>query len=422
MVLNSDVSQAVETVKAAPIEEEDPELKAALALSMEVEATSADTGEGGVAADDSVVASDSASKTPEDEERRKSCIRFMAELQKLFALLCLSHRSYVDPSDALHTLFKMGGSTLEIGVQEDVTEFNDMLLTALEDAAQGCYGKEMNMIEEFFFGKMEVHVKAEEADGTPCEQEAAVDKFSSILLQISSGDLVSALDALGQWEKMESFTTEKGHASTTAQQRTVYAHLPKVMIFPLQRLHFDRDLGAAVKLHDPFKFPDVLSFDGRLGQSSQAGEYMLLSVLMHRGKADSGHYWSFVKDGARWLQFNDTEVSEVTLETVVGQGTGSLDSEASASCLIYVKKDLIVGEGIDTNGSSVTLAQVLQDYVSEDDRKLEKEIAEWNERAEAEAAAADVDVVNASVVAECTDADSTSAMAVDTPEAPPANY
>ena len=83
--------------------------------------------------------------------------------------------------------------------------------------------------------------------------------------------------------------------------------------------------------------------------------------------------WSFVKDGARWLQFNDTEVSEVTLETVVGQGTGSLDSEASASCLIYVKKELISGEGIDTNGSNVCLNQTLSEYVTADNKKLENE-------------------------------------------------
>ena len=38
----------------------------------------------------------------------------------------------MDPSDALHSLFRLGKTNLEIGVQEDVTEFNDMFLSCIE--------------------------------------------------------------------------------------------------------------------------------------------------------------------------------------------------------------------------------------------------------------------------------------------------
>ena len=132
-----------------------------------------------------------------------------------------------------------------------------------------------------------------------------------------------------------------------------------------------------MKLHDPFKFPESVQLGQLLGHPD-VGEYALLSVLMHRGKADSGHYWSFVRDGARWLQFNDTEVTEVTLETVLETGKGSNDSDASASCLVFVKKELITGEGVDMNSTMVTLSGALQELVSEDDQKLDLEIEEWN--------------------------------------------
>lgn len=42
-------------------------------------------------------------------------------------------------------------------------------------------------------------------------------------------------------------------------------------------------------------------------------EYELTGVLIHSGSADSGHYYSFIKEReskGRWLEFNDTHVRE----------------------------------------------------------------------------------------------------------------
>jgi len=347
---------------------------------------------------------------PPTEEKNQEALVCLLQLQRVFALLCHSHRRYVDPCEALNLLFKLGGSAhgLEIGVQEDVTEFNDMFLTCIEagllaaepPASPGAAGEgevQQSLVTELFFGKMEVLVEAEEADGGFHMMAPTIDTFSSNLLQVHSGSLAGSLEELQGWELMETpYTTEKGHTSTTAKKKTKFSHIPKVMIFPLQRLRFNRELGIPEKLHDEFKFPDVVSLAGVLGCAGAAGEdggedggeYVLLSVLMHKGKAESGHYWSFVKDGARWLKFNDTEVHEVSAEVVLEQGKGSSDSDASASCLVYVEKGLLVGEDIDTNGARVALAGDLQLYVTADDAKFEIEIAEWNERVAAEAEAA----------------------------------
>lgn len=43
-------------------------------------------------------------------------------------------------------------------------------------------------------------------------------------------------------------------------------------------------------------------------------EYELVGVLVHSGSADSGHYYSFIKERSgsnkRWLEFNDNYVRE----------------------------------------------------------------------------------------------------------------
>lgn len=44
--------------------------------------------------------------------------------------------------------------------------------------------------------------------------------------------------------------------------------------------------------------------------------YMLVGVLVHSGSANSGHYYSYIKERKyfvaqeRWLEFNDTNVTE----------------------------------------------------------------------------------------------------------------
>lgn len=65
---------------------------------------------------------------------------------------------------------------------------------------------------------------------------------------------------------------------------------------------------------------------------------MLHSVCIHEGSADSGHYYTYIKDHAKdkWRKFNDHRVDEVEEGQVFGDANGG--SVRSAYYLVYISQ------------------------------------------------------------------------------------
>ena len=68
--------------------------------------------------------------------------------------------------------------------------------------------------------------------------------------------------------------------------------------------------------------------------------YELFAAFMHRGEADYGHYWIYIKDGDMWRKYNDEDVEEVVdpKDSVFNFADGNMDT---AYYLGYVRKDKI---------------------------------------------------------------------------------
>lgn len=68
--------------------------------------------------------------------------------------------------------------------------------------------------------------------------------------------------------------------------------------------------------------------------------YELFAAFMHRGEADYGHYWIYIKDGDMWRRYNDEDVEEVVdpKDSVFNFAGGNMDT---AYYLGYVRKDKI---------------------------------------------------------------------------------
>lgn len=68
--------------------------------------------------------------------------------------------------------------------------------------------------------------------------------------------------------------------------------------------------------------------------------YELFAAFMHRGEADYGHYWIYIKDGDMWRKYNDEDVEEVVdpKDSVFNFDSGNMDT---AYYLGYVRRDKI---------------------------------------------------------------------------------
>ncbi|CAM9129475.1 unnamed protein product, partial [Discosporangium mesarthrocarpum] len=183
-------------------------------------------------------------------------------------------------------------------------------------------------------------------------------------------------------------------------KRACISHLPNVLILHLKRFEFDFEQMRKVKVNDLCEFPmelDMRPFtkeglerqhqQGEPGEAQGQGDlnqkrptskgdayynYLLAGVLVHAGTADSGHYYSYIKerqslgggggsgDGARWLSFNDTTVVPFDPRHLAANcygghsvgmgGRGVQPKHFSAYMLIYEREEVLPNPKPETQG------------------------------------------------------------------------
>lgn len=111
------------------------------------------------------------------------------------------------------------------------------------------------------------------------------------------------------------------------------------MIFHLKRFEFDLHTMVRSKINDMFEFPDRIDMRPYTveylsdSESSSPDLFELTGVLVHNGTAESGHYYSYIKDRQKrsdqdtpvWFDFNDSEVSAFDPSTIAGLCYGGTD-------------------------------------------------------------------------------------------------
>ncbi|CAG8436597.1 9374_t:CDS:10 [Diversispora eburnea] len=222
---------------------------------------------------------------------------------------------------------------LNVALQMDVDEYFNGLFDRLESSVSGT--PQAMLLKEHFGGTLVQQIKSRDC-GHISEKE---ESFFAIQCEVKNKKNVEeSLELYVEGELLDGdnqYFCAKCEKSVEAIKRSCIKTLPKNLIMHLKRFDFDMELLKRVKINEHFEFPtrinmEPYTLDYLIGKESgqidelktdidkDQFEYELVGVLVHTGTADSGHYYSFIRerkpflnDGhneRRWYQFNDSTV------------------------------------------------------------------------------------------------------------------
>jgi ubiquitin C-terminal hydrolase len=268
------------------------------------------------------------------------------ELQSIFASLQESEKKFYDPSSFCKS-YKYEGQPMNPGVQMDVDEFFLHLLDKLETLTKGT--EQEQLLKTFFGGNVAHQIVSKE-----CEHISDRDEpFYTVQVEVKNRrNLYESLAAYIQGDLLDGdnkYKCEKCNKGVDAVKRVCIGSLPNNLVISLKRFEFDMETMRRFKVTDNFEFPMNLNVkpytreglaannatatadaaantasaadnadnaDAATAKDANAANedpnyaYELTGVIVHMGTADSGHYYSFIKDRTtnQWYCFNDTSV------------------------------------------------------------------------------------------------------------------
>ncbi len=285
------------------------------------------------------------------------------QLQSLFSHLLALEKSYYNPIGFCNALVNMDGEPTDVFEQQDADEFVLSLFQQIEGRIMGTPSE--HIIKDIFGGLM---VNELIADGERYSERS--EAFNMIKVDVK--DHQNLLEGLSSyvagetvdytWEHEHVETGEKMMAQLPTTKRVLLKSLPESLIIHLKRFEFDFELMQQIKINDRYEFPMELDLYPYTKEGVNAKEeghndpdglhsdmlYTLMGVVVHMGTANSGHYYSIIKERGsnnRWLEFNDKLVTEFDPQDVPAECFGggeecSMDKRGyflNAFMLVYDK-------------------------------------------------------------------------------------
>ncbi|KAE8446846.1 hypothetical protein EG329_011623 [Mollisiaceae sp. DMI_Dod_QoI] len=246
--------------------------------------------------------------------------RLLFETQQLFAHMQNSFRRFVDPVNLASSIRTYEETQIDVTVQMDVDEFYNLLFDRWEGQifAQDAKRK----FRSFYGGQLVQQVKSKEC---PHISER-LEPFSAIQCDIKGKScLQESLQAYVDGEVMEGdnkYKCSQCDRHVDAVKRACLKDIPDNLIFHLKRFDFNLRTLQRSKINDHFSFPKVIDMrpykvEHLMDSPEDTSEDMfeLVGILVHAGTAESGHYYSFIRerpstsDKENWVEFNDDTVT-----------------------------------------------------------------------------------------------------------------
>ncbi|KAL2886415.1 Ubiquitin carboxyl-terminal hydrolase 34 [Ceratocystis lukuohia] len=246
--------------------------------------------------------------------------RLLNNTQRLFGNMQNSMARFVDPSAVISSIKTYDEGPIDINNQMDVDEFYNLLFDRFE--SQMANPQERKQVRSFFGGQIVQQVKSLE-----CEHVSErMEPFSAIQCDIKGkATLVDSLQAYVDGELLDG--DNKYKCSTcdrhvSAVKRACFQDMPNNLIFHLKRFDFNLRTLQRSKINDHFSFPKTIDMNpytvahlSSPEKSLEPDTFELVGVLVHSGTAESGHYYSYIKDRTsepgtnKWFEFNDDLVT-----------------------------------------------------------------------------------------------------------------
>jgi ubiquitin C-terminal hydrolase len=197
-----------------------------------------------------------------------------------------------------------GWSKEDALVQHDVQEFNLKLSEFLENRMKGTEAE--GTFAYLFQGKIKTFI---ECINVPYKSEKA-ENFND--LQLTVKGCKNIYESFAKYTEEEIFNGNdqydaEGFGKQDARKGLKFERLPNVLTLQLKRFEYNPTTYVLEKINDRFEYYDRIDLNQYV-EGEGGYVYKLISVLVHSGSVNYGHYYCYCKADDRWVKFNDTNV------------------------------------------------------------------------------------------------------------------
>jgi len=184
--------------------------------------------------------------------------------------------------------------------------------------------------------------------------------------------------------------------------RACLKDIPDNLIFHLKRFDFNLRTLQRSKINDHFSFPDKIDMrpftvEHLMDSSAETPEdvFELVGILVHAGTAESGHYYSFIRERPstsnkdNWVEFNDDTVTAwdpgymeaacfggIETRGPIENATMAYDKSYSAYMLFYQRSSVVAAQKQALEASKMTspvhlpLPIILSNHIATENESL----------------------------------------------------